>query len=1060
MQAETATAKQLDFKSLPDYAAYLLNERLDDWARHNLAVARELKLPLLKFFDALSDDEIHAFGKRSGAEFLTYLVNNDADAQIAKTIERWLQDQVPNMKRDDVASLDVALVNHMRRKSLLHFLPDYTADTTELLEIVDEINRFMLASETLASQTYIGLYQERLQQREDQLLEAQELAAMGSFVWDLATNTSDVTPQVTTILELDQERGFENYLQRIHPDDRAGVEAAIQHAVTGNGMFDCEYRYETRSGEKRIWSRGVVTFHQGVAQTMKGTVTDITERHRLVKKLEESEALYKQAEALTHIGNWRWDLTTNALTWSDEMCRIYGLEPGTDVTFERFIGLIHPDDRERVTQEVQTSLAQRRPNDFFHRVVLDDGTEKTIHAKGDVVLGSDGQPVGMLGTGQDVTERQKLLEQFKRSDRLYKQAQALARIGNWSWDVATNEVTWSDELFAIHGLEPNAVTPTFDLELSFIHPDDRERVSDAIAASLKNNRPGEVQYRLVLKDGSEKIIHGKSETLADANGWVYRMTGTAQDVTDQHRVEQQLRENQNFIQKVANATPSIITTYNINTGVYRYVNEGLEKLLGYAPQEALQRGVEFFVDLVHPDDIGPITEQNAAALEKANSQKDNPIEIVAEFTYRMRHKNGEYRWFHTYGTVFDRNANGLVEHVLNISLDVTARVRAEQRVKEQESFIQHIADASPTVLYLFDLKEAKVVYVNAEITAALGYTPDEIITMGNLFAPSVYHPEDWSKSPEAYPGYKTSSGVQPILEYECRMKHKHDNWRWMLVREMIYERDADGIPTSVLGAALDISDRKSMETMLMRRTQELQQTNANLAEFAYVASHDLKEPLRKIQVFADRIAAKEAGRLSESGQDWFKRMQNAATRMENLIDDLLSFSRTNTAEKKTEPVDLNALLTLVKTDLSAPIEKSAAVIQADPLPTVNGIHVQLRQLFQNLLSNGIKFRKPDVPPVLRITSETLPGNEVEHPNAAKNKRYLKLSFADNGIGFEPEYAEKIFGLFQRLHGKSEYPGTGIGLSLCRKVVENHDGFIVAEGKPGVGAVFTVYLPVS
>jgi PAS domain S-box-containing protein len=775
------------------------------------------------------------------------------------------------------------------------------------------------------------LYKERLRQREEQLLEAQELASTGSFVWNLQTNCSEVTPQLLKILDLTHADDFDGYMQHIHPEDRPKVQAAIDKAVNGDGIYDCEYRYQTRGTQKRIWSHGVVTFHQGIPMQMKGTVTDVTERHRLVHGLKENETLYKQAEALTHIGNWSWEIDKNYIVWSDEMYRIYGLEPQSEVvTFERFIAFVHPEDRERVVAEVQSSLQTHLPNDFYHRIVLADGTEKVMHAKGNVTLDSSGKPCRMMGTGQDVTER--------------------------------------------------------------------------------------------------------------------------------HRIEQQLRENQTFIQKVADATPSIIATYNVNTGRYRFVSGGLQTLLGYDPSDPLTKGIDFFVGIVHPDDLNIIMRDNAAALQRANETGDN--DEVVEFTYRMRHKNGYYRWFHTYGTVFDRNANGLVEHVLNISLDVTDRLQAEKRVLERESFIEHVADASPTVLYLFDLKESRVTYANKEIKEALGYEPEEVIAMGNLFTPSIYHPEDITKSPEEYGGYKSNFGQQPIMEYECRMKHKYDNWRWMLVREMIYQRDSSGVPTSVLGAALDITDRKEMEDTLMRRTTELQQTNANLAEFAYVASHDLKEPLRKIQVFADRIAAKEADRLSENGKDWFKRMQSAATRMDDLIDDLLSFSRTNTAEKQSEAVDLNKLLALVKSDLSEPIEKAHAVVTARNLPTVRGIEIQLRQLFQNLLSNAIKFRKQNTTPLVTIEADVVQGSELIDFNAEKNKRYHKLTFRDNGIGFEPEYAEKIFGLFQRLHGKTEFPGTGIGLALCKKVVENHNGFIHADSKLGDGATFTVYLPAS
>jgi light-regulated signal transduction histidine kinase (bacteriophytochrome) len=262
-----------------------------------------------------------------------------------------------------------------------------------------------------------------------------------------------------------------------------------------------------------------------------------------------------------------------------------------------------------------------------------------------------------------------------------------------------------------------------------------------------------------------------------------------------------------------------------------------------------------------------------------------------------------------------------------------------------------------------------------------------------------------------------------------------------------------------IGINSDITEQYISNIAMEERNRELEQTNIELASFNHIASHDLQEPLRKIQTFISRIIEKDQQVLSPASQEYFSRIQLSVKRMRNLINDLLLFSRAGKAEKVFKKADLNILLENAQQELVSDIEEKQAVIHSMKLPELNVVPFQIQQLFLNLLNNSIKYSKPGVAPVINIEGEITdaPGN-LHHEKS--NNKFYKISLTDNGEGFEQEYAENIFMLFYRLHPKSESPGSGIGLAICKKIVENHEGVIFAHSKPGIGSTFTFFLPMN
>jgi PAS domain S-box-containing protein len=273
-------------------------------------------------------------------------------------------------------------------------------------------------------------------------------------------------------------------------------------------------------------------------------------------------------------------------------------------------------------------------------------------------------------------------------------------------------------------------------------------------------------------------------------------------------------------------------------------------------------------------------------------------------------------------------------------------------------------------------------------------------------------------------------------------------------------------PVSMAGTTQDVTEIKQAEEEikqmadeLMRYNKELERSNKELESFTFVASHDLQEPLRKIQTFLNLINEKEQEVLSDTSKTYLRRTINAAGQMQQLIIDLLAWSRTTGSGEHFKKTNLNAILQHVKNELKEIIEVKKARIESTELPELNGIPFQFQQFFTNMISNSLKFSKPDVSPHIFISSEIVDGQDLKNLNGNTHKKYHRISFTDNGIGFETKFNDKIFDLFQRLHSKNEYSGTGIGLSICKKIIENHQGIITAHGEQGKGATFIIYLPI-
>lgn len=295
----------------------------------------------------------------------------------------------------------------------------------------------------------------------------------------------------------------------------------------------------------------------------------------------------------------------------------------------------------------------------------------------------------------------------------------------------------------------------------------------------------------------------------------------------------------------------------------------------------------------------------------------------------------------------------------------------------------------------------------------------------------------------------------PFQDFELCQSFERLGDRTLLVDGQSLTQDGLAETMLLLGIR-DISDRKLAELKLEAFNRQLVQSNQELQDFASVASHDLQEPLRKVQAFTDLLATEMGPLLNETSRGYMERIQNAARRMQTLINDLLSYARVTTKANPFVPVDMDQIVADVLLDLDVHIQQTQATVQVDTLYGFDADPLQIRLLLQNLISNGLKFQAPDRPPQIRISMACFTDNSVDTDSGDR----IQLRVQDNGIGFEEKYLDRIFGIFQRLHSRNEYPGTGIGLAICRKIVERHNGTITATSEPGSGSTFIITMPVQ
>ncbi len=808
--------------------------------------------------------------------------------------------------------------------------------------------------------------------------------------------------------------------------------------------------------------------------------------------LKESSDRLLLATRAGAVGIFDFNVLDNILLWDDQMFRLFGTgRERFSGAYEAWASSLHPEDRFSVTEAFRLALAREKTFESDFRVVWSDGSIHNIRSLAEITRDAAGAAVRVVGTNWDITEQTRTADALRQSEAKLKEAQRIARVGYWHYTPGTGKLSWSEEAFRIFGLNPETLQITREESLLMYAPASRSISIEAVERTLETGEPHEVVLEIERADGSSRYIEQRgrlTKVNIDAIE-VPAIEGTFLDVTErvmgelalrqsntelERRVEErthelaetntallgkmaQLGRSEQRFQQLVEAAPCASLMVGAD-GLITLVNSQTEKLFGFPRQELLGQSVDVLLPAGssshkhHRENFfqDPSVRSMGAGSELFGKRKDGsnvPIEIGLS---PITTDEGSF--------------------VLATVIDITERRKKQDEIASQEAKFRFLAESMPQMVWTADA-DGEVDYYNSKWFEYTGWNPEW--SQGFRWE-RVVHPHDVEGAIRVW---QRSVATGKAYNVEYRLRRAVDGvYRWHLGRALALKNEQGDI-VKWFGTCTDVEDYKSaeaenlhlreeLEDRVVLRTSELESANIQLTEFsrkleesnrelqdfASVAAHDLQEPLRKVQAFGDRLKAFFAnGNLDPTALDYLDRMLRATSRMHALINDLLSFSRVATQARPFESVDLLRIAREVLSDLEETISATGAVVQLESLPVVRADPTQMRQLLQNLIGNSLKFHKPGVVPTVRIWGELM--NSPQYPEGAG-----QFVVQDNGIGFDEKYLDRIFTVFQRLHTRAEYEGTGVGLAICRKIVQRHGGEITAVSAPGEGAAFHVILP--
>jgi len=556
----------------------------------------------------------------------------------------------------------------------------------------------------------------------------------------------------------------------------------------------------------------------------------------------------------------------------------------------------------------------------------------------------------------------------------------------------------------------------------------------------------EHEERLVTSSGDVRWMLTTKIPWRDADGNIIGIIGGGRNISKQKEMELKLIAEHNLLRTLID---------NLPDGIYAKDAAGRKILANLADLKCFRYKTE--AEAIGKTDFDLFPREIAEKFH-ADDQKVIQGQPVINREEYFPGDNGEKRWLLTSKLPL-RDQDGKIVGLVGIGRDITEHKQAEESLARERTLLRTLIDNLPDSIYAKDAAGRKILANPADLKNLRCKTEAEAFgkTDFDLFPRDIAE-KFWADDQKVIQG-------QPVINREEYFLDAEGVKCWLLTSKLPL-RDQNGEITGLIGIGRDITDQKEAEDALRESeaklrqfTTQLERSNRELQDFAYVASHDLQEPLRKIVVFGERLKEQSAEKLDAESRDFLGRMQKAASRMQTLINDLLTFSRVTTKARPFTQVDLAEVAREVVNDLEGRIEQVKGRVEVGTLPVIEAEALQMRQLLQNLIGNALKFRRPEAAPVVKVAAQIITRPSPEG-DAEVAKKLCQLTVSDNGIGFDEKYLDRIFNVFQRLHTRNEYEGTGMGLAIARKIVLYHHGDITAKSKPGQGTTFIATFPLT
>lgn len=821
----------------------------------------------------------------------------------------------------------------------------------------------------------------------------------------------------------------------VHPEDIPLIEAGLAEMSPDRPVVTIECRVHAADNRLR-WmqfvKRGLFD-SDGRLKEIQSVGRDITHlkqiqnqlaarSRELAQALAHSDELLRLATDGANVGLWYWSMPDGEVTWNDRCKQMLGLPPGELPSIEYWVSLLHLDDRARLEALLQEAIARRSDYSAEYRIVLPDGAVSWIHAQGRVFVGSDGEPTGMGGVLIDITARKQLEATAWRSSEIMKQAQQIAHLGSFEFDVATQSTQWSDEEFRIYGLDPAHGSPTYaEMIAHCIHPEDVPALQEALARMMQDHGVYELEHRIVRPDGSVRWVANRAEPMFDEQGRLLRYVGTTLDITERRTREQELRDSETKYRIVADNTYDWELWIDPE-GRFLYCSPGCERITGHKAEEYLA-DPQLYGCLIHPGDRGQFD---------GHVQDVEHRHLDGECEWRIVRADGAIRWIaHACQPVYDKTGRYLGVRANN--RDVTERQALEEGNRRLVDIITETPDFVGTATV-----DGVPLYLNPAGRRMMGWGPGTPLPLSIL---DVFSPASRARM---------ATEILPAVQ-------RHGSWRGeiqMRVRggvdapidmTLMSHRDEKGVPNRISAVIRDITDRKRAEAAAIG-ARAAEQASRTKTQFLAAASHDLRQPLQTLNLYADALALST---LDERQRKILDNMMKSARNLGGILNQLLDISKLDAGMVKFEPATVLAESILVVLDnefarLAADKHLRFDVFASKHCPCIHADAHLLTTVLRNLVGNAIKY--------------------TEHGGILVSIRRrddrVLVQVRDTGIGMSEDDVAHIFEEYFQVNNpeRDRAKGYGLGLSIVRRLARLMDTEISCRSVPGKGSVFALSLP--